>query len=290
MWALIFIAPILFSIQSAALKQFNLKCDNSSGANCVFSLLYFAISTILALALALFIGVNSIESMTLGIFYGICFYGFVTLYSRAMKEGPLSFTAFIFSISMIIPIILSIIVFKEPVSVFLIIGLVLIIVALYLINFENQHSNKAIFTRKWIILCAVGALFNGSLLFVTKYFAMTVESGNIGQFMLIGYLVCTLLCLPQFIFPDVRETLTRYKFNWWVIVLAIIVALGNVVGNGMVSYLGKTVDGSILFPITNGFSVVVSILLSRFFFKEELKGRAVLGIIIGVLAIVVLSL
>ncbi|MEG2117504.1 MAG: hypothetical protein RRZ69_07480, partial [Clostridia bacterium] len=93
-----------------------------------------------------------------------------------------------------------------------------------------------------------------------------------------------------FAFPDVRETLSTYKFNWWVIVLALIVGFANVVGNGMVSFLGKTVDGAILFPVTNGFSVFVSIIISRFFFREELRGRALIGMGVGVLAIVLLSL
>ncbi|MEG2002395.1 MAG: EamA family transporter [Clostridia bacterium] len=290
MWALVFIAPILFSVNSAALKQFSLKCDNRSGGNLVFSLLYFAISTIIALVFALIIGVNSVESMIFGLIYGVLFYGFVTLYSNSMKEGPLSYTAFIFSISMIIPIALSIILFKESVSIFQIIGLVLIIVALYLINFANQHSKKSVFTKKWIILCVVGAIFNGLLLFVSKYYSMSVENGNLGQFLFVGYLTCALLCIPRFAFPDVRETLATYKFNWWVIVLALIVGIVNVVGNGMVSFLGKTVGGAILFPVTNGFSVVMSIIISRFFFHEELRGRALAGMCVGVLAVVLLSL
>lgn len=290
MWALIFIAPVLFSIQSSSFKQFGLKCDSRSGGDFVFSMLYFSMSTLIALVFSLLIGINSIESMVLGLVYGVLFYGFVTLYSQAMKEGPLSFTCFIFSISMIIPIVLSIILYKEVVSIFQVIGLLLILVALYLINFENQHSNKAIFTKKWIILCAVGAVFNGLLLFITKFHAITVPSGNVGQFMLSGYLVCTLLCVPRLFFPDVRETLTTYKFNKWVIILAILVAIGNSIGNGLVSFLGATVDGVVLFPVTNGFSVLVSILISRFFFKEELKGRALAGICLGVLAIVLLSL
>ena len=291
MLGLIFIAPVLFSLQSVALKQYGLKCDNTESGKSIFSLLYFAISAVCAMVIMLMFGdVSSPISMVYGAFYGLFFFGFINLYETSMKLAPLSITAFIFSISMIIPIILSMIIYNESLKFTHVLGFVLVLVALYFINFGNQHGKKMVLSKKWVILCLIGSISNGLLLFTTKAFAIGVPDGNLGQFLMSGYLVCVLLTLPRFLLPKARESINSYKFSKWVIPLAIIIAVGNTVGNGLLSYLGLTIDASILFPVTNSFSVMVTIVISRFAFQEKLLKHTLYGLAIGLLAIVVLSI
>ena len=291
MLGLIFIAPILFGLQSVSLKQYGLKCDNTESGKAIFSLLYFSLSAVIAVIMILIFNQGSSPiSMVYGAFYGIFFYGFMNLYEKSMKLAPLSITSFIFSISMIIPIIFSIVLYGESLKITHVVGFILVLVALYFINFANQHGKRIVLTKKWALLCFIGTMCNGLLLFTTKAFAIDVPTGNLGQFLMAGYLVCVAMTLPKFLLPSTRETINTYKFSKWVIPLAIMIAVGNTIGNGLLSYLGSYVDASILFPVTNSMSVMVIILISRFAFKEKLLKQTILGLVIGVIAIITLSL
>ncbi len=291
MYGLIFIAPILFGLQSVALKQHGLKCDNSESGKAIFSLLFYAFSAITALVVILISGGESSPmSMVYGVFYGVTFFGFITLYDMCMKLAPLAITSFIFSLSMIVPIVLSIFIYGESLSVTHVIGFIFVVVALYFINFGNQHGKRIVLTRKWALLCLAGTLCSGFLMFSTKAFAIDVPNGNLGQFLLIGYLVCIAMTIPRFFLPRGRETINTYKFSKWVVPLALLVGLGNSIGNAMLSYLGPKINASILFPVTNSVSVIFIIVVSIFAFQEKLMKQTVMGLAFGIAAILTLSL
>ncbi len=290
MFGLVFIAPILFSLQSSALKDFGLRYGNNKFTSNLFELIFFILSALIAVPFAFYLGSSSAMSILLGLLYGGMFFLFINLYSSAMKEGPLSITCFIFSCSMILTIGLSIAMLGESITIFQIVGLILILIALYFINFANQHSKKAVLSKKWALLCTLGAVVNGAVLFLTKYFAVTVTEPNLGQFMLMGNVVCISLTALKFFMPSSKEHMDYFKFNWRMLVLALVVAIGNVIGNGLVSFLGKYISSSILFPINNVFSVMVSILISILYFKEKMTKKTAIGMFIGLIAILFLSL
>lgn len=289
MYGLLFVAPMLFAFQSAIFKQYGLKCDTSTGGNAVFAFAYYMFSALIAIPLV-FLYTYSVESMLYGLGFGVIFYVFITLYSASLREGPLGVTAFSYSSSMLVTMILSIVFFKEPITLWLVVGVILLFVALYFINFSEQHSKRSTLSKKWLFLTLIGLIANGLLVFWSKYFSMEVPDANYGQYLLTGYVVCLIASGTRFVSNSTREELKDYRFSWVVVVMAILIGLTNIAGNGLVAYLGKTIPGSIIGPVNNGLAVLISILISRFYFKEQMNQKTVLGFVIGIIAIVLISL
>lgn len=293
--ALLSIIPaILFAVQSAGFKQYSKKCDNSIGATSLFTTIYLAISAIISLiAVIIFDRSINVDSVVFGVIFGVLFYVFITMYSEAVKEGSLSITSFVYAMSMIIPIILSAIIFDEKISLLKIIGFVLMVVGIYLIIFANAHrksEEKSGFSKKWLVLCIVGGIFNAMTIFTNKYFGLKVEGGSIYQYVCVGFIVATVLSTITFVLPKVRYSLMDFSINKWYLILAGIVALVNPLGNGFIAYLGGIIDTSVMLPIVNGLNITLATLISVFFFNEKMHTKTILGMIIGIASVVLLSI
>ncbi len=289
-FAIIFLAPILFAIQTSAFKQYGIKCDNSKGAVASFKTLYLLLSCLVAAPFALSEGAMSPETLFFGIVFGIEFFLFVTLYGEALKLGPLSITSFLFAMCMIIPIIISAFVYDEKLGTIQVVAFVLMLISIYFINFAQSHSKEGYFSKKWIIYCIIGFLVNGILQFTMKSYSIEVENASTSQFIFIAYIVCLLLSFIPFVSKNLRDDFKAMSINKWFIALAIALGLTNFFGNFFFTMASSMFMAQVVFPINNGGTVMLSVVLGMLLFKEKLKVKAIIGIVIGVIAIVLLSI
>jgi drug/metabolite transporter (DMT)-like permease len=78
--------------------------------------------------------------------------------------------------------------------------------------------------------------------------------------------------------------------GWQLVLLVAGAAATTGFGNRIVVYLAARVPGVVMFPVINGGVVILSIVISVLLFKEKLSRRGLLGLILGTLAICLLSL
>lgn len=289
------IPALMYAIQGASFKQFGLKCDDSKGANALFTTLFMVASAMLSLVLVFVLDGGTIvpDSILLGAIMGVFFFGIITFYDKALQLGPLSITSFVFALSMIVPIIVFIIFFNEPFKLTYAIGLALAIISIIFINFKKTKSKditKKAIDKKWYLYCILGFIFNAGTLLCGKFHGKFVENGNPYQYLFVNFVVATILSLLFYLPKETRESLKTAEVNGWFIALIAILAIVNVAGNLGSVILAKYLDSAVLYPISNGGTVGISVILSVFFFKEKLQARQVVGLIVGLLAIVVLSL
>lgn len=295
MAALALIPAVLFAVQAISFKMYGYMCDKSKSSFALFTTLYLCFSAVLALPFVLIIdkGNVSVESMAFGGILGVAFFGFIIMYDKAIKNGPLSITAFVFSISSAIPIIVSAIVFKETISALQIVGFAVIALSLYFISFANSHrrtTEKRQFSRKWLLYTCVGFAFNACTMLTNKFFGKTVESGSIYQYIFTAFLVSAILSLTLYIPKETRNNVKNIGVDRWFIILAIAVAVANAIGNGATAILGGVLDGSVLFSISGAVSVLISSLVSIFLFDEKLNVKSIVGLGLGIIAIVLISI
>lgn len=283
------IPGLIFSIQTMGFKLYSRKCEQNSGSNAFFSTVMLFITAVTALLLSLGTAPDA-HTIFCGVAMGVCFFVFVRLYNEAMACGPMSYTVFIFSLNMLVPIIVSVFLFGEYPSVLNYIGFVVLLVAIFLMNYSGQRSRDMVFSKKWILLCLVGTVFNGGVGLMSKIYPMQSSEPNFMLFLGVAFLVATTLSCILYASKDVRANLSTFKPSIWFVVLVIGIAITNILGNGLYTYFAGNFDAGIYFPTVNGSSMMFSLLISAFIFGEKLRPSAIMGMLFGIFAVMLMSI
>lgn len=271
------------SIQQIAKKAYNQKVLNGafgfSAASSLFALLFFAVTITQKLSF------NS-EFLIYSILFALC-YSVATVCSfMSVLTGPLSISSLEIQYSLIIPTVYGLIAYKEPISALLIIGITLLLISLFLVNLEEKGEKKKI-TIKWGVYTFFAFVSNGGCSTVQKIQQENCNGNYKNEFMIIA-LAITVVSLAFFaLISEKKEMILNIKKGFlWCFICGI--------ANGMVNYLvlvlSLRMPASIMFPIISAGGIILTALISIFFYKEKLSIQQKVGLILGTLAIVALNL
>lgn len=240
----------------------------------------------------------STETLMFGILFGLGFMLTIIFYNLAISSGPLSYTAFYFSASMLIPTVTGIIAFNEALSVTAIAAVVLFLAAFYFINVNpNPKSDNTKKGDKWLLYCLLTFLFNGLLAVIQKFHQHQMDGTQSSGLMFVGFcsafVFYILAYTVQYATGKKQASLSMtgesavLRYN---ILPMVLLAATSLIGNIIMTFLSGVVPSSYLFPLVQG-SVIVSITVcSMLFFRERLTTYGKIGITLGVLAIIIINL
>ncbi|MGZ9586598.1 hypothetical protein [Paenibacillus marinisediminis] len=238
----------------------------------------------------------SSDTLLLGIMFGLVFTLTIIFYNLAISIGPLSYTAFYFSASMIIPALTGIIAFDEPLKVTVIAAIMLFLAAFYFINVnpDTRSGNKT--SQKWKIYCLLTFLCNGSLAVIQKVHQYKMEGTQSDGLMLVGFCSAFVFyAIAYGVMCMVRNAKMSMSLVGEVTLLRnnilpmVLLAATSLIGNLIMTYLSGFVPSSYLFPLVQG-SILVSITLcSVLIFREHLSRVGRIGLTLGLAAIVIIN-
>lgn len=207
--------------------------------------------------------------------------GFAVL---AVRYGALSLTTLISSYSLMLPTLYGLIVLKEPIGLFLILGVVLLLVSIFCTCFKKEEYA---FSTRWILFLMLSFLGNGMCSTVQKMQQIAFGDVYSNTFMVAALGITTLFFAVTGILLAPKESMETIKKSW---------GLGLVQGitNGLLNYLVILLNGlmpaSVIFPVISGGSILMVCIISCMFFREKLTRMQLLGIGIGILSIVFFNL
>lgn len=291
----------MFILQSVSMKFIKAKTlPDKLFVNAIFTL-------IAGIGMSLYL-VNDPTPFTLSgttFFFG-CIFGFlfaftILFYNLAISSGPLSYTAFYFSSSMLLPTIAGLIFFNEEMNAFLIIAILLFLVAFYFLNVptnkkEANDSNPSVKTnasskKTWLIFCTLSFLGNGSLSIVQKFQQFLSNGTEASGMIVTGFYVASLCYFISYLILNATKKTSRpstlIKENKVSIVL---LATGSLCGNLLLTRLAGMMPSSYLFPLVHGSIILGITLISTAFFHEKLSPQGKFGILLGVMAVVFINL
>ena len=219
--------------------------------------------------------------------FGLLTVLFQAVYIKGMSFGNVSLSVLIVNLSMVIPILSSVIVFGEKPTLPKIIGLILTVVTLML-NVDRSEQNKS--SKKWFIMSACSFFLNGALAVIQQFFGRTEWKGESGSFVAWSYISATIISvLLYFILMRKKDS---KPFNMKFSVLLTGLAIGVVLGTFQFinTKAISEIDGLLLFPAFYGGTIVTSTLSGVLILKDKLKPKQILSIITGVVAIVVMNI
>lgn len=277
---LIFLVILGMSAQSITRKSFSTKYN----APFLFSFLSVGIAMLFFLFNA---GKNFIFSFDY-IPYAIVFalgYGAATVFGFfAITHGSLGLTSLVTSYSLIIPTLYGILFLNEKPSVMLYIGLVLLFVSIFLINFEKGEKK---ITVKWLIFVTLALVGNGICTTAQKVQQINQNGAYKNEFMTISLFIVTLFCLVFALFYHKKAF--KPVFTKPIIVLPIICGGANALVNYLVMVLSR-IDASLLFPIISAGGIIMTGIISLTIYKERFTKQQIVGMILGIASVVFLNL
>ena len=291
---LIVIAIFLYTLQTVALKKMNAKN--------LFSTLIVTSAFSALIAIFLFItnannGVTiSLQTIIWGILFGAISITTLCCENMALQTGPMSYTVFFTSASMVIPTVGGILLWKEPLTISIAAGLFLFLLSFYLILIagkkENSKGNKI-----WVVFSLVTWLLNGSSSLITKTHQTIMKGTQSSELMMIGFAVAALLSSVTMIFIKIyyrtayhTKPIQTLKFSPAFFTFLLLTAIGSGGGNILSTMLAGKVAASILFPFLLGGLTVATTLYSILFEKEKISIWGKIGLLIGIIAIAVINI
>lgn len=205
---------------------------------------------------------------------------------QAIKNGSYALSSVFLSSNFIIPSLSGVLFWHETVSIWQIIGLILIICALIAVTVDKKDVSSAT-NKKWLFF-AVGSLLFGGLIGLTQKVYCSVENVNLTLMLVIAFAIKTIFAFICFAFCSKKQ----YKrlcfepknrsFLLWTLVMSISMAYIMKVN----LYLSGALQSIIVFPCLNGGEILVTTILSVCIYKEKLTQKKLVGIIAVIVGII----
>ncbi len=231
-------------------------------------------------------GVDSIVALLLyGGAFGVFFFLAVCLSAVAYDSGPMSLASILLNLSLLVPMVYSMAVYGDGMSLPQGIGVALILVTLILVVSPQKGGRPTL--RWWMVL--LPAFFaNGITAVLQKQYAASRGEGGSLLFLSVAYATAALLFAGRRIFVGGKSALSG-KDHGVLLGLSLLSGAGSFGGNALLGYLCLRVSGAVLYPAVNGGLCILSALLSFLLFKEAVTRRKLMAIAVGLCAIVLLN-
>ncbi len=294
-YLLLFLSIVIFTIQTISFKEFNRSFMKNLSSYFMFNFLYFAMVVIIFLIPNPVLGEIHAATAILAVAFGVIFVLGVLCYMKAMETGPLSLSSLIYSFGIIVPITLGFFLWDEKISIMQAVGLLLLFATFYLGSKSASEPSASVSSQsinfKWLLFCFLGFLGNGGLMTTTKAQQMIMPGKEIKEFLVLAFATASLLSLAIFFFTKIKtnDSISHLKSrNFLLVVLA--AGLTTAYGNQIAVLLSGRIPAVIQFPTVNGGIVLASSLLSVVLFKEKLTRQGIAGLVLGLAALVLLSI
>lgn len=202
----------------------------------------------------------------------------------AIANGSLSLTSLFNSFSLMIPTFYGLIFLKDPVGIGFIPGMVLLAVSLFLINKPDKNAK---FSFKWIVFVLLSFIGNGMCTVVQNMQQRAFDGAYKSEFMIVSYAMVVTVMLTMAFLTDRKNMRLHVKAGRY-----IAPACGGL--NGMVNLfvmiLSARMAVSLMFPLISAGGLVVTYIVSRFWYKEVLTKTQFIGFLAGAAAVVFLNI
>ena len=227
-----------------------------------------------------------------------CIYFVCTLCCyKAYELGPVAGVALFSSAGLVFTVLFGVFVYDEPFGWLSRTGVACMLVALTCLSLPERIQGRATqekkpYNRLWILLGIFIMLANSGGAILLKVRQTKAGGEDAFAFISLCYVfICLISSLTYAIVgckqKGIRQDFTDLKNHVGAITLQ---TAGNAGTNMLATYLSTRIDGAVLYPVQSGGGFVLTVLFGFCFFKERVTVWKIIGLILGVGAIVLLNL
>lgn len=221
---------------------------------------------------------TTIDSSTiiLGSVTGIFFLLSFVFYQLAVKNYGASMAGMYGKLGILVPMLLSLGLFKEAVSVWQWTGIAIAMLAI-LMTAKNDSEKLSVNTGLLALFFIGGLAEFGNKLF--QFYGVMAQKP---LFLVIVFLVAGLLCYIYIL-------MKKIKLDLGSIVFGCLVGIANLMSSYFLISALDTMPGSVVFPVFSAGSMALIAVLSHLIFKEKLSSKQKIAIVIALCALVLVN-
>ena len=197
--------------------------------------------------------------------------------------GTMSLTALVNKYSLLIPTFYGMLL-GESVSPFLIGGIVLLAVSLFLINKPKEGGKISL---KWLIFVLLAFTGNGMCVVTQKMCQQAFGDTYSNECMLVALGLSFAASLALGLSTSRKDTFTHLKHA---VIPAGACGILNGAVNLFVMILNGAFNASMMFPLISAGGIIIVYFLSKWLYKEQLTHLQTVGLLVGIASVVLLNL
>lgn len=221
-----------------------------------------------------------------GAAFGLSSMLFQLTYTRALSMGNVSVTVMLANLAMIFNVVLSVVVFHDPLSPARIIG-ILLTIAVFIINTDFKTTDKV--QKSWFALALIALVSSGIAGCTQKIFGELGPADETRAFVSSSYLIGAVVTFLVYLILHCRNKRKTYKTGLPVFLYALGVGGFLAIFQTAYQYSITVVPGTFLFPTYSGGCIIMSTLTGIVLFKDKLKTRQLIGVLLGIVAVVLMN-
>lgn len=207
---------------------------------------------------------------------------------NAYKEGPMMLSSLITQLSMISTTIWGFFFWNSKITANIIIGLLLVITSLILCLYNRKDiakSNKKV-TSKWIIYISLYFIGN-SVASIVQVSEQIDFNATYGDFFMALSTLCSLITYVIIYLKSSRSDAKQIlKSSWYI---PAFVGVCNFIVNFFIITLATLLSASIVYPVLMIGALAITSIFSIFIFKEKMGWWQWIGVVMGTISILLLS-
>ena len=234
-----------------------------------------------------------------GVLYGIVQTLFLFFKTKAMSSGLVSITTLIGNCSLILSTFVGAFVWREEISFLQIIAIAVLICAFFCCTYKKSQSKAS---KMWVIYCVFFFVFAAGVGIIFKtYSKLHQDSLKTGDMMITAAIVMIIILSLCKVFEkavdkkraegerQTNEMPAEKLWNRKTVVIALACGLLSCAYNRLNIDLSGMFESAVFYPCFNGGTCLVSAALSVIILKERLKPIQIIGLIIGITAVVLIG-
>ena len=228
----------------------------------------------------------SLTTFLLGMLFGVCNGCSFICRTFALAEGPMSLTLLIGSCGMLIPTVAGTIFWQEPISPLQIFGIALMLYALSLIMNVGTKPREGRLSFRWILFSAGSFLCTGFISVMQKVQQSSAYPDERGGFLLTSFAVALAINGLMLLASGRKAAKHPSRQSAGGLLTGCCTGANHILN----LYLSGVIPAVIFFPLVNGGGILLSALVGRLLFGEICSKRQYLGFVLGLAAILCISL
>jgi len=222
------------------------------------------------------------------LFYGILYAAAMLGLFQAIGNGSVSMTAFIKQLSMIGVAIWGFIFWAMPITLNIMIGMVLILAALWFCFKPDKTEKNRGITLKWVLGASMLLFGNIGCSVIQKYQQMAFDGKYKSMLMFFAIGIAVLTCAVNYAVKEKPDWRGVMKSSWYIPAIA---GLSSTLLNYLtLRVMSSSYSTSVFFSVIAIGGLMLTVLFSAVVQKEKLRPSQWIGLSIGAVALVFLNI
>lgn len=206
---------------------------------------------------------------------------------KSLNGGTMVLNSIFATAGLILPCIIGIFAFNEPLSLIQIICIGAVLVSAVLLISSSKKISGG-FSLKTFIYLVLSFISNGMVMFCQKLFGMIMPDGNVALFSLLTFLIPAIALFVAVAFIPSEKAEPR-KLPNKLIVCAVFQAFAVFVIQQLVTMLTPVMHSAVLFTLVNGSATIITAIVGALMYREKITVKSACGIIIGIGALILIN-